>query len=468
MPDSKLDHVNKTGSASTRQAERKVGRAAGRTARKSLPRSAHARPASTSPARADPVDLLRAAELHRVPELVPIRYGRMAASAFAFLRGSAVVMAADLATQPDSGIRVQACGDAHLLNFGVFATPERHLVFDINDFDETLSGPFEWDVKRLAASIAVAGRHRGFKASTTDAALSAALASYRECMARYAEMRAIDVWYARIDADSVEELTRTADLKAHGRRQLKKGLAQARGRTSLRAFAKLTEVVDGRRRIREDPPLLFRVDADEKLLHDMWAGYRETIPTHVQALLDRYERVDFAVKVVGVGSVGTRCWIVLLEAGPDDPLILQVKQAEASVLEPYAGHSRLRNHGHRVIDGQRRLQAAGDMFLGWTRDPAGQVDYYVRQLWDGKGSVDIDQMVPAGFKSYASLCGQALARGHARTGDPAEISGYLGSGDGFDRAIAKFADAYADQTQRDHARLVEEIAAGRVPAEKVD
>jgi uncharacterized protein (DUF2252 family) len=402
-----------------------------------------------------------------VPELVPIRYGRMAESPFAFLRGSAAVMAADLATQPDSGIRVQACGDAHLLNFGVFSTPERNLVFDVNDFDETLPGPFEWDVKRLAASIAVAGEHRDFKASATQTALDAALSAYRRSLAEYAQMRAIDVWYARIDANSVDELTRMVELKSRGRRETEKGLAKARGKDSLRAFEKLTEVVDGHRQIRQDPPLLFRVEADEKELRAVWDGYLASVPSHVQSLLARYQWVDYAVKVVGVGSVGTRCWIVLLEAGPEDPLILQVKQAEASVLEPYVGHSRLRNHGHRVIDGQHRLQAASDIFLGWTRDQASGVDYYVRQLWDGKGSVDIDRMVPAGFAAYASLCGRALARGHARTGDPAEISGYLGSGDAFDRAIAKFAHSYAEQTKRDHARLVEAIASGRVPAEVV-
>jgi uncharacterized protein (DUF2252 family) len=440
-------------------------RAAGRAARKRLPRSANARGADPA-ARQDPIEILRAAEPVRLPDLLPIRYGRMAASPFAFLRGSAAVMAADLAAHPDSGIRVQACGDAHLLNLGLFATPERRLVFDINDFDETLPAPFEWDVKRLAASIVVAGRHREFGAAVIDEALSAMLASYRGCVTGYASMRVIDVWYARIDADNAEELTRTVNLKAAGRRATEKGLAQARRRGSLRAFAKLTEVVDGHRRIREDPPLLFRVDADEQVLRAVWQGYRQTIPTQVKSLLDRYELVDFAGKVVGVGSVGTRCWIILLEsARADDPLILQVKQANASVLEPYAGHSRQHNHGRRVVEGQRLLQAAGDPFLGWTRDPAEGVDYYVRQLWDGKGSVDIDRMRPNGFTAYADLCGQALARAHARTGDPAEISGYLGSGDGFDRAIGEFAQCYADQTQRDHGKLLDAIAAGRVKAD---
>ncbi len=434
----------------------------GRAARRRLPRSSHAVVPNWAERR-DPVAILKEAEAGRKTELLPIRYDRMSLNAFTFYRGAASIMAADLGQEPHSDLWVQACGDAHLLNFGVFATPERRMVFDINDFDETLRAPFEWDVKRLAASIAVAGRYRQFNQATTDGALRGMLRAYRTRMASFAAMRLIDVWYSRIGADSVDEVTRNVALDALARRRLAAGLTKARSKDHLRAFAKLTEIVDNRRRIREDPPLLYRVEGDIALLQPAWESYLDTLHPDTRELLERYTMVDFAGKVVGVGSVGTRCWIGLLESDrPGDALFLQVKQAGAAVFEAYLGESEITHHGQRVVHGQQKLQSTSDMFLGWTRGPVEGIDYYVRQLWDAKGAIDLDRTRPLGFLAYADLCGQALARAHARTGEATEISAYLGGGTTFDRALVKFAYAYADQNELDHALLVNAIANGRI------
>jgi uncharacterized protein (DUF2252 family) len=386
-------------------------------------------------------------------------------SSFAFLRGSAGVMAVDLAATPTSGIRVQACGDAHVGNFGQFATPERNIVFDVNDFDETLPGPFEWDLKRLATSLEVAFRCNGVPAPQRTAAVRGAVRSYRERMADYATLRTLDIWYSRIDADEVVSFF-PARYRGLVRRDIKKSL----GRTNLRALSKLTHLVDGHRCFVEDPPLLVRLEntgheADEVL--GMIDGYRASLPDDVRSLFDRFRLVDVARKVVGVGSVGTRCWVGLLE-GPShpsgDPLVLQVKEAQASVLEPYVGASQLPHHGLRVVAGQRLTQAASDIFLGWSEAPKTGRHYYVRQLWDVKGSGDPAVMNAENLARYGALCAWALARAHARTGDPAAISGYLGRSDRFDRAIANFATIYADQTEADHAALLAAIGDGRLPS----
>ncbi|MET0557045.1 MAG: DUF2252 domain-containing protein [Solirubrobacterales bacterium] len=426
----------------------------------------------------DPIAILEAQERTRVPELVPIRHGRMAASPFAFFRGAAAVMAADLAETPVSGLRVQACGDAHLTNFGVFAGPDRRLLFDLNDFDETLPGPWEWDVKRLAASFAIAGRERGFKRKRRGAAVLAAVASYREAMRDFAGQTNLDVWYARLDVeDELAKFEGEADPAEEKR--VRRNVAKARGKDHLRAFGKLTQVVDGELRFRSEPPLLVPVDellpAAEAAevregLKAVTENYRDSLPPDRQHLFDGYRFRDIARKVVGVGSVGTRAWVLLFTGADDsDPLVLQAKEAEASVLEPYAGASRYRNHGHRVVEGQRLMQAAGDIFLGWC--PAAGVDgrerdFYVRQLWDWKRSADVDAMSPEAFAIYARLCGWTLARAHARSGDRVAIATYLGAGDSFDTAIAEFAEAYAEQSERDHADLLEAIESGRLEAEE--
>jgi hypothetical protein len=413
-----------------------------------------------------------------VPELVPIRHARMAASPFAFFRGAAAVMAADLATTPVSGLRVQACGDAHLTNFGAFAGPDRRLLFDLNDFDETLPGPWEWDVKRLAASFAIAGRERGFKRKSRAAAVLAATSSYREAMRAFAAQTNLEVWYARLDVE--ERLAQVEDDHDRGEvDRVRRGIAKARGKDNLRALSRLTHQVDGELRFVSEPPLL--VPAEE-LLGDRGADelrdallavmdhYRESLPADRQHLLDSYRFRHIARKVVGVGSVGTRAWVLLLTGADDfDPLFLQAKEAEASVLEPYAGASRYRNHGHRVVEGQRLMQAAGDIFLGWC--PADGIDgrprdFYVRQLWDWKRSADVDSMSPATFEVYARMCGWTLARGHARSGDRIAIAAYLGASDSFDQAIAEFAEAYAEQSERDHAALAAAIDAGKIEAEE--
>ena len=411
--------------------------------------------------RADPVAVLERQGRDRLPELLPIRYGRMAASPFAFLRGSAAVMAADLASRPHTGLTVQLCGDAHLLNFGVYASPERALLFDLNDFDETFPGPFEWDVERLAASVAVAGQANGHAEAKVRRATLEAVAAYRTTMRRLARRGELAVWYERIDADSLLPLVRSASR----RRQVASSLTRARRRTCLQALGKLTEVVDGRRRIIHDPPLLEPAGAsDMASLRKIFSDYRSTLSEERRLLLDRYRFVDAARKVVGVGSVGLRCFVVLL-TGRDqsDPLFLQIKEARKSVWEEHLPHGPYVHPGHRVVAGQRLLQAASDIFLGWMSGPQGRA-FYWRQLRDMKGSADVAGMSPADLLGYARLCGTALARGHARSGDRIAIAAYLGGADTFEQAVADFALAYADQTAADHAALGAAIAAGVVAA----
>ena len=434
--------------------------ALGRAARAAVPRSAHAEWAAGTK-RADPVTLLRAQEATRVPELVPLRHERMLESPFTFYRGAAVVMAADLATLPNSGLRVQACGDAHLSNFGGFAAPDRSMVFDMNDFDETVPGPFEWDVKRLAASFEIAARSREFPSKTARTVVRRVARSYREAMAQFATMTNLDVWYSRLDAQGVLDRWRS-QVSRDDVKRFERTVAKAERKDSLKAQSRLTHLVDGAYRIVSDPPTLMPVtdlagDIDAELvqawLHERYRVYRRSLQHDRRHLLDGYRLVDFARKVVGVGSVGTRCWIALLLGKDDaDPLFLQVKEAEASVLEPYAGKSRFANHGQRVVEGQRLLQTAGDILLGWTRAEGidgVERDFYVRQLWDWKVSPAVETMTPEILKIYAQLCGSTLARGHARSGDRIAIAAYLGTGEGFERAIADFAVAYADQNEHD-------------------
>ncbi|MFJ3230170.1 DUF2252 domain-containing protein [Streptomyces sp. NPDC086787] len=432
----------------------------GKAARKRVPRSAHARwvPSVDRP---DPVGVLQRQGRDRLTELLPVRYGRMAASPFAFLRGAAAVMAADLASQPNSGLTVQLCGDAHLLNFGVYASPERSLVFGLNDFDETFPGPFEWDVKRLAASVMVAGRENGFPEDRVRAAALAAVAAYRTSMHRLARLGELAVWYEHADAESVLSIARSA----RRRRRVASTLTRARRRTSLQALGKLTETVDGQPRIIHDPPLLEPAGApDTASLRKIFSDYRSTLAEERRVLLDRYRFVDAARKVVGVGSVGTRCFIVLL-AGRDhaDPLFLQIKQATRSVLEEHLPGGPYIHPGQRVVAGQRLLQASGDIFLGWTTGPQGRA-FYWRQLRDMKGSADIAGITVSGLREYAGLCGATLARAHARSGDRVAIAAYLGAADVFDHAVADFARNYAEQSAADHTALGAAITAGVVPA----
>jgi uncharacterized protein (DUF2252 family) len=411
----------------------------------------------------------------RLPELVPIRYGRMLSSPFACYRGSAAIMAADLAAGPDSGVRVQLCGDAHLSNFGAFAAPDRQLVFDLNDFDETHPGPWEWDVKRLVASFAIAARENGVRRKERRSIVRTAAREYRERMRQLAAARNLDVWYVRLDVRAVtEELDRVASRKLM--RRFERDVAKARAKDSLRALDRLTHSVDGAPRIVSDPPLIVPVEelADERPetiereVRGLLRTYRESLEHDRRQLVDGYRFVHLARKVVGVGSVGTRAWIVLLVGrDEDDPLFLQFKEADASVLEPYAGARRYENHGERVVRGQRLMQAASDIFLGWlpTVGLDGRPrDFYGRQLWDGKRSIDVESLNEEGFEIYARACGFTLARAHARSGDRIAIASYLGSGDAFDRAMSEFAELYADQAERDHAALAEAARSGRITA----
>jgi uncharacterized protein (DUF2252 family) len=451
--------------------------AAGKAARSEVRRSSHSA-WEPSEDRADPVAILERQAASRVPELVPIRYGRMSASPFAFFRGAAAVMSADLARTPVSGLRVQACGDAHLSNFGAFAAPDRRLVFDLNDFDESLPGPWEWDVKRLAASFAIAGRENGLKRKQRAAIVLTAARAYRDAMRAFASRSNLEVWYARLDVEAVMGEIEAGDPNTV--KQVRKGVVKARSKDSLRALEKLTHVADGELRIRSEPPLLVPgeelVDEDEdRDLRGALAGildaYRDSLPADRQHLLDGYRMRHIARKVVGVGSVGTRAWIVLLTGADDgDPLFLQAKEAEASVLEPYAGASRYKNHGRRVVEGQRLMQAASDIFLGWC--PAVGLDgrdrdFYVRQLWDWKRSAEVESLTPRGLEIYARMCGWTLARAHARSGDRIALAAYLGAGDAFDVAIAEFSEAYAEQSERDHAALVAAIDSGQIAAEEI-
>ncbi|MEV8096988.1 DUF2252 domain-containing protein [Kitasatospora sp. NPDC085879] len=450
--------------------------ARGREARRTAPRSSHAeyRP---GPKRPDPLAILEAQSAKRVSELVPIRYSRMSESPFRFYRGAAAIMASDLAGSPDSGIHAQLCGDAHMLNFRLLASPERQLLFDINDFDETLPGPWEWDVKRLSASLVIAGRANGFDDAERSDIVRATVRQYRESMARFAEMRNLDVWYARMDADTLQELAAEHAPK-RGQRGLAQAMAKARTRDSLQAFEKLTETVDGMPRIAADPPLLTPIsellpDLERNALMELFRSlvgrYGKTIPSDRRYLLENFRLVDVARKVVGVGSVGTRCWIFLL-LGRDgrDPLFLQAKEADTSVLAPHLGASLYRNQGERVVSGQRLMQAASDIFLGWERVDGidgKRRDFYVRQLRDWKGIAVAEQMQPRGMQAFGQLCGFTLARAHARSGDRIAIAAYLGGKDVFDRALADFAEAYADQNERDHKALLKAVRAGRLPAE---
>jgi uncharacterized protein (DUF2252 family) len=439
----------------------------GRDARRAVPRGGHA-DWTPAPDRPDPIDLLEAQDRDRIPDLIPIRYSRMMASPFAFMRGSAIVMAQDLASTLQTGIKAQLCGDAHLMNFGAYASPERALLFDLNDFDETLPGPWEWDVKRLAASLVVAGRDNGFDASDCRDAARASVASYRQRMAEFSEMGELEVWYSRVSEDEVRGLLTEARAGKKTAKKFSKNVRKARGRDSLQALSKLTRVTGGRRIIDDDPPLLVRIPEGDELRAQVYAileSYKRTLQEDRRHLLDRFRFVDAARKVVGVGSVGTRAYVVLLEGrDQDDPLFLQVKEAGASVLEGHVASNTYEHHGHRVVAGQRLMQAASDIFLGWFRGTEGR-DFYWRQLRDMKGSADVEGMTPYELVIYAGLCGWTLARAHARSGDRVQIAGYLGKSERFDGAIADFAKGYADQTERDHAAFCAAVKSGRVAAD---
>ena len=450
----------------------------GTAARAEVPRQSHAF-FEREPDQPDPLSLLEAQAATRVPELVPIRWGRMMASPFSFYRGAALPMACDLADTPVSGLAVQACGDAHLSNFGIFGSAERRLVFDVNDFDETLPGPWEWDVKRLAASLEVAARENGFPGKDRRKIVMAAVAGYRQAMREFAGITDLDVWYAHADMDQLQAQFQS-QLTKRQRKNVSQGLAKARTRDSMQEVGKLTEMVDGQPRIISDPPLIVPIDqllprqtdrkAFEAQITDLLAKYRRTLETDRRFLLDQFEFADMARKVVGVGSVGTRCWIVLmLGRDEQDPLFLQVKEAEESVLSHFVGASKYNNEGQRVVAGQRLMQASSDIFLGWQRIEAGldgrQRDFYVRQLRDWKFSVDIQTMPARGLRMYGALCGWTLARAHARSGDRIAIASYLGGSDVFDQAISQFAVAYADQNERDYQSLVDAVKAGRITAE---
>jgi uncharacterized protein (DUF2252 family) len=459
--------------------EERVAR--GKTARTVTPRSSHG-PWAPATDRPDPVALIESQAVDRVPELVPIRHGRMLVSPFTFYRGAALIMAADLAATPRSGINVQLCGDAHLSNFGVFATPERKLLFDINDFDETLPGPWEWDVKRLAASMEIAGRDLGFAAADRRDIVEACAAQYRVQMRASAEMNTLDAWYDHLDADRIMEwIQGEVGARALGKREANEAvedIAKARTRDHLRVAAKRTDEIDGELRIVADPPLIVPIEdlagpgtsreEIEKSIRRLTQSYRRTLGRHHHPV-EEFEYVHAARKVVGVGSVGMQATILLMVGRDnDDVLFLQAKEARASVLERFIGASELSNHAHRVVVGQRLMQAASDFFLGWLRvkDLDGRErDYYVRQLHDWKGGVEVETFRVAGARLYGRLCGATLARAHARWGDRLAIASYLGKGDTFDRAIADFSSAYADQNERDYDAFVAAVASGRLAAE---
>ena len=437
-------------------------RAEGRALRRVVARSSHGkwRPPARRP---DPIALLKASSEDRLRHLIPLRYGRMLHSPFAFFRGAAVIMAADLATTPVTGLRVQACGDCHLLNFGEFATPERHLTFDVNDFDETLPAPWEWDVKRLAASVAIAGAEIGLGVGKARAVVARTVRAYRDAMAGFARMHALDLWYARLDANTMVRLARHHSAQ----RLFRKTARQARAHTVTHVFPRLTELSDGWRRIRDDPPRVFhpsRGKSFEAETRSILGAYRGTLPLERRVLLDRYHLVDVVMKVVGVGSVGTRCALALLLAADDDPLLLQIKEARPSVLEPFAGASEFANPAERVVVGQRLMQTVSDIFLGWARGADGRY-YYLRQLRDMKGAAHLDLMSRADLVEYADFCAWALARAHARTGDSVRIAAYLGKGARFDGAVADFAVAYADQNEADYAAFKKAVRAGHLQAE---
>lgn len=430
--------------------------------------------------RPDPVALLKEQGQTRVQALLPLRYERMSASAFTFYRGGALIMASDLSLTPSTGIQVQACGDAHISNFGLFNSPERRTVFDINDFDETSIGPWEWDVKRLAASVEICGRDRGFSKKERKAAVRTCVQTYREAMQHFSNMGNLDVWYAHIDIDSLKAEF-SGKAKKKDRKAADKVLGKAKRKDNSRAIAKLTEVVDGELRIVSNPPVIIPLrdiaeqvgDSTifdrlgvENLVRLALAGYRDTLALDKRHLVEQYRGVDVAVKVVGVGSVGTRAFIIVMEgADRNDPLVLQVKEAQESVLERFCGKSEATQHGQRVVEGQRAMQTTSDMLLGWCRlkgEDGTDKDFYVRQLWDGKGSIDLDVIDPKHLRLLAAACGGTLAHAHARTGDRFQIAGYLGETDAFDRAVAKFARAYAKQNEADYARFMAALEAGEL------
>ena len=440
----------------------------GKSAREAMPRKAQGvyEPAADRP---DPIALLEEQEKSRMPALLPLRHERMGASAFTFYRGTAIIMASDLGAQPSSGLQVQLCGDAHLSNFGLFAAPDRVPVFDVNDFDETNPGPFEWDVKRLATSFVLAARDNGFGEDVVADAALASARQYRLSMAQYAAMKEIDIWYDRVDASMMESWGQRSGGKI-GEKAVRRTVAKAQARTAWTAVRKLTTVVDGRREFINEPPLLVRVPEDtmaRTLITSSLAGYLESLAPDRRALLERYEVIDLGHKVVGVGSVGLLAWVLLLQGrDADDILTLQLKQAQHSVLEPYTSPSAYTQMGERVVEGQRLMQAASDSFLGWVTGKLGR-EYYVRQLRDMKWSPDPSGFVPAGLSSYAELCGHVLARAHARTGDAIAISAYLGGSTVFDEAIRTFALGYADQVSSDYAAFTAAVASGRLAGGEV-
>jgi uncharacterized protein (DUF2252 family) len=474
------DGVERVGQIPRLTREERVTR--GRKARAEVPRSSHAEFAPVAD-RPDPVKLLEGEDASRVVELLPIRYGRMAVSAFTFFRGAALLMASDLAATPRSGLTVQICGDAHLANFGLFASPERRLVFDINDFDETLPGPWEWDIKRLATSLEVAGRDNGYSTKQRRSIVLAAVAAYRQAMAGFAEKTALEVWYAHADEAAIharfDEAAANVRKLGHRRKRTARTMAKARTKDNLGALGRFAGGQDGRPQIVADPPLIVPLrdliedgtDTAElqEQLRGLLASYRSTLEPERRVLFDQYRLVDFARKVVGVGSVGTRSWMALLLGDDEhDALFLQAKEAGRSVLEEFVGPSEYDNAGQRVVVGQRVMQAVSDIFLGWVRAKGidGQTrDFYLRQLRDWKGSAEIEAMIPEGMQTYGELCAWTLARAHARSGDRIAISAYLGSGPAFDVAVGEFAQAYADQNERDYAALMGAIGSGRVAAE---
>jgi uncharacterized protein (DUF2252 family) len=458
-------------------------RALGREARTGLPLAEHAGWAP-DPRRPDPVGLLEEQDATREPDLVPVRHGRMMVSPFTFYRGAAKIMAADLKATPTAGLTVQLCGDAHISNFGVFAAPDRSLVFDVNDFDETLPGPFEYDVKRMAASVTIAARNNGFAKTDAGAATLASVRAYREAMAEFATKGNLDIWYARVSEQDIlnatKSVARTAkksDRKAAklDQKRTRDVAKKAHTRDSLSALGKLAAQVDGRYQIVSQPPIVIPLrelgasrgltaEDVEQTVRDEFLAYRATLPEDLRQLLERFELIDVARKVVGVGSVGTGAYIVLLQGrDQQDPLFLQVKQATKSVLEDHLPKSRFRQPGERVVQGQRLMQAASDIFLGWGKGDSGSF-YYWRQLRDMKGSAEVETMVPRNLRSYAGLCGYTLARAHARSGDPVAIAAYLGSKDQFDRSICDFSERYADQNERDFAAFTDAISTGRLDA----
>jgi uncharacterized protein (DUF2252 family) len=464
-------------------------KAAGLEARDRAAPSSHTkwRPAADRP---DPVGLLAEQDTTREPDLVPVRHGRMMVSPFTFYRGAAKIMAADLKDTPVAGLETELCGDAHLSNFGLFASPERVLLFDVNDFDETLPGPFEWDVKRMAASFAIAGRNNGFAKADTRAAALASVRAYREAMASFAQMGTMDIWYAHLAEDELRSAIRHAVAGTKkgakkkkqkkqakiAQKQAEKAAAKAHTRDSMQALSKLAELVDGKYRIVSQPPIVvpardlaatYGLSRDKvvPVIHEQFRAYRATLQDDRRHLLERFEVVDMARKVVGVGSVGTRAFIVLLEGrDASDPLFLQIKEATASVLEPYLGRSRYRQHGERVVQGQRMMQAASDIYLGWTKGLDVRRHFYWRQLRDMKGSVEVEAMAPVGLTYYARICGWTLARAHARSGDPIAIAQYLGTSDAFDKSITDFSQRYADQNERDYQEFVTAVRSGRLEA----